>query len=362
MPRHGKPIYEVSVNGRTRWVVHVSLTQGGRRKQVKKTFDTRGEAEQFYAQGQLGDVVPRARDTFDDWADRWIDRKKNANLRPVTLAGYSSDLSHPRRAFGAYKVQDITEDQVEELVRALAKKGKSKRTIGKMLGTLRAVFQFAVRKNVLRVNPAQDVEAQGKAAKARDALTVAELEALRRAVVGDPWEACWMLTLAGLRRSELLGLHWSDFDAETGELTIRRGRGIIGGEQDPKTSRGARVLPLDSERIDLLKDLHAQQVVSYGSEEVPDGYVCINEFGRPMRPEDWSRRWKTLCEDTQGVREHHTLHAARHSTVTFMRNAGVPDHIVAAWHGHDEVVMRQTYSHAHLEQLKNAGASLTFGT
>ncbi|MGB7981660.1 MAG: tyrosine-type recombinase/integrase [Candidatus Nanopelagicales bacterium] len=131
-----------------------------------------------------------------------------------------------------------------------------------------------------------------------------------------------MLTLAGLRRSELLGLHWSDFDAKTGELTIRRGRGIIGGEQDPKTSRGARVLPLDSEQIGLLEDLHAQQVVSYGSDEVPDGYVCMNEFGRPMRPEDWSRRWKTLCEDTQGIRDHHTLHAARHSTVTFMRRAG----------------------------------------
>lgn len=45
-----------------------------------------------------------------------------------------------------------------------------------------------------------------------------------------------------------------------------------------------------------------------------------------------------------------------------MRNAGVPDHIVAAWHGHDEVVMRQTYSDVHLEQLKDAGSSLTFGS
>lgn len=44
-----------------------------------------------------------------------------------------------------------------------------------------------------------------------------------------------------------------------------------------------------------------------------------------------------------------------------MRNAGVPDHIVAAWHGHDEVVMRQTYSHAHTEQLKSAGSALSFG-
>jgi site-specific recombinase XerD len=80
-----------------------------------------------------------------------------------------------------------------------------------------------------------------------------------------------------------------------------------------------------------------------------------------MRPEDWSRRWRALCVRTEGVRENHTLHAARHSTVTFMRNAGVPDHIVAAWHGHDKVVMRQTYSHAHIDELKHASASLSFG-
>lgn len=80
-----------------------------------------------------------------------------------------------------------------------------------------------------------------------------------------------------------------------------------------------------------------------------------------MRPEDWSYGWRKLCAATDGVRAGHTLHAARHSTVTFMRNAGAPDHIVAAWHGHDEVVMRQTYSHAHTEQLKSAGSTLSFG-
>ena len=42
-----------------------------------------------------------------------------------------------------------------------------------------------------------------------------------------------------------------------------------------------------------------------------------------------------------------------------MRNAGVPDHIVAAWHGHDEVVMRQTYSHAHVDKLMSAAQALS---
>lgn len=360
MPRHGKPIREVSAAGRSRWQVVVSVTHAGKRKQVRKTFDTRDEAEQFYAQSKLDDIVPRTKDTFADWADRWLERKEGT-IRPSTLAGYRSDLLHPREAFGERRIQDVTEDDVERLVRSLAETGKAKRTISKMLATTRSVFHLAMRKRVIRLNPAADVAALGRPEKERDALTTLELEALRKAIKGDTWEACWMLTLAGLRRSELLGLHWTDLDFATGELSIVRGRGIIGGEQAPKTSRGARVLPLDPERLALLKELRSWQAEIYGLAHVKDGYICVNEFGRPMRPEDWSYRWRKMCAATAGVRDAHTLHAARHSTVTFMRNAGVPDHIVAAWHGHDEVVMRQTYSHAHTEQLKSAGSALSFG-
>jgi integrase len=52
------------------------------------------------------------------------------------------------------------------------------------------------------------------------------------------------------------------------------------------------------------------------------------------------------------------LHEARHSSVTAMRAAGVPDHVVAAWHGHNEVVMRRTYSHPDAEALAEAGRRL----
>jgi len=53
-----------------------------------------------------------------------------------------------------------------------------------------------------------------------------------------------------------------------------------------------------------------------------------------------------------------SLHAARHTSVTVLRDAGVADHLVAAWHGHDEVVMRRTYSHAHPAELSIVGAAL----
>jgi integrase len=361
MPRHSSPITEVSVRGRTRWRVVVSITRDGRRSRVSRTVDTREEAERIYAQAKLGEVLPSSRDTFDAWADKWILRKEDSGVRPNTLAGYRSDLTHPRAAFGGARIQDLGEDRIEALVRSMRDAGASKRTTGKMLTTLRSVFDLAVRKNVLRFNPAAGVEALGRPPVERDALTVKELEAIRKAIRGDDYEACWMLTLAGLRRSELLALTWADVDLATGDLAITKGRGLIGGVQPPKTAKGRRVLPLDAERVALLKELRARHAELYGFAHAREGWIVVNEAGRPMRPEDWSARWRALCVATPGVRDDHTLHAARHSTVTFMRNAGVADHIVAAWHGHDEVVMRQTYSHAHAEQLKSAGSALSFG-
>jgi integrase len=53
-----------------------------------------------------------------------------------------------------------------------------------------------------------------------------------------------------------------------------------------------------------------------------------------------------------------TLHAARHSSVTAMRDAGVPDHVLAAWHGHDAYIMRKVYSHAQAEGLAAAGLAM----
>ncbi len=166
MPRRDKPIHEVKSWGETRWQVRISITRAGQRKQVQCTFDTRAEAEHFYAQAQLGGH--RAQNPRHLWMTGpnagWPERRRPESA-PTRMAGYRSDLKHPRSAFGRYRIQDITDDQVEELVRAMAKKGKSKRTVSKMLGTLRSVFELAMRKNVLRVNPAQDVQPEGRAAR-----------------------------------------------------------------------------------------------------------------------------------------------------------------------------------------------------
>jgi hypothetical protein len=42
-----------------------------------------------------------------------------------------------------------------------------------------------------------------------------------------------------------------------------------------------------------------------------------------------------------------------------MRAAGVGDYVVALLHGHDETIMRRTYTHPDADRLAAAGAALS---
>lgn len=358
MPRHSEPIRRVvHADGTERWVVRVSETRKGKRTKIQKTVATYEEAVQVHARSQLGErTIQRRRDDFDHWAERYLaDRAKR--VRDKTVADYAAELTRPRKHLGDLLMQDIEEEDIEVIVDEMASEGLAKATVARMLTRVRAVMSLAIKSRVIPIDPAADVEARGAASGQRDALTLKEATLVREAVRGDRHEAYWLLVLTGLRRSEVLALQWDDIDLQSGTLTISRSRTQKGGVNAPKTSLGYRTVALTSDRVTALRELRAWQAETYGLAQAKDGYIVVNEAGKPMRPEDMTARWKALCEATDGVRDH-VLHAARHTSVTLMRNAGVPDHVVAKHHGHDEVVMARTYSHAHLDDLRQAAEAL----
>jgi len=91
-----------------------------------------------------------------------------------------------------------------------------------------------------------------------------------------------------------------------------------------------------------------------------DGFVFLNSKGLPVRPERLSDEWKRLFVAV-GITRNVILREARHTSVTMMRSSGVPDRIVAAWHGNDESIMRAVYDHASQdhEGLLSAAAALS---
>ena len=235
-----------------------------------------------------------------------------------------------------------------------------------------AVFEEAIEEDLATRNPAKRVKPRGKAPVERRAMSGTEYERLQVAIAGNEYEALWLLSLAGPRRSEVLGLKWSDLDLEERTLAVKRGRVEIGnrGKEltgsdsstevgEPKTSNGYRTLPLPPSILDALKRLRATQMQDLGLGQVRDGFVAVNAVGQPLRPEVYSDEWKKLLAGAK-IGDY-TLHEARHTSVTRARGAGVPDHAVAEWHGHDENVTRQTYSHSSQESLREVASAL-FGS
>jgi integrase len=190
--------------------------------------------------------------------------------------------------------------------------------------------------------------------------TAPALAKLRAHLRSDDRYALWLLTLYGLRRSEVLGLCWDDVDLAAGTLTVARGITETYGRRNearpPKTPRSARTLPLPVDVLAALRELREVQMAAHGFEQVRTGWLAIDEAGQPLHLERWTDPWRAHCR-AAGV-PMITLHAARHSSVTAMRRAGVPDRDVAAWHGHDETTMRAIYDHVALDTLSAAGAVL----
>jgi integrase len=255
----------------------------------------------------------------------------------------------------------IARTDVERVVSQLSDAGRSKRTAAFTLFVIRAVLDEAVDEKVIASNPASRVKAIGKDAKERQALSSRDISTLRSHLSQDDLYACWLLTLFGLRRSEVMGLRWCDVDLARGTLNVVRGRVLVDGkrtvEGPPKTRRGQRSLPMPPDVISALKVLRYRQASQLGFEHIRIGYLAMDASGAPMRPERWTDLWEEHCK-AAGVPSV-TLHGARHSSVTAMRNAGVPDHLVAAWHGHDENIMRAVYSHSSEAGLAAAGSALS---
>jgi integrase len=358
MTKAGVPRYRVTLDG--------DPYPDGRRRQIRSTHDTLTKAREHVtahrADRGRGVLVPPDRQSFEDYAKTaWLPRKQRSpKVREKTALNYEVALRHPISAFGSKALAKVTRADVERMIYALADANRAQSTATLALFIVRSVFEDAIEDGLVAKNPAKKVQPVGRQARQRSALTVQQIRTLRSHLSADRLFGCWLLTLCGLRRSEVMGLRWSDLDLNAGTLTISRGRVLVDGkrtvEGKPKTERGTRELPLPADLLSALRKMLESQAIAFGVDHVGASHIAVDDTGGPLRPERWTDLWREHCK-AAGVPAV-TLHAARHSSVTAMRDAGVADHVVAAWHGHDEYIMRKVYSHAQAEGLAAAGTAL----
>jgi integrase len=382
------PIKKIELAGgkvRYRFVIDIGRDpKTGRRRQLTKTYDTKKEARAEYAkikhQTGEGTFVAPDKITVSDWLDTWL-KSATIDVEKATAHNYEDALRPVRERLGARKLQQLSEEDIDDLVVWMLTAGRKRggkvgtglgvRSVKLTLGRLRSALTVAVRRKLVVRNVAQYTQIPREARK-KDAEAKAkrvpwssdEVKTFVAATRGQRLFAPILLSLLGMRPAEVCGLRWSeDVNLDGKTIEVANTRTLVEGEVEekgPKSEKGKRTLPLPEPALAALKSFKARQAkekLAAGTAYVDSGYVLVDELGKPWKTDQFRRAIYKLMATT-GVRKVRP-YDARHACLTYLATSGVPDVIVSAWAGHADLSFtKRVYIHPNAEHLQEAADQL----
>jgi len=166
---------------------------------------------------------------------------------------------------------------------------------------------------------------------------------------GDRLYPMWrLLVVTGLRRGELAGLKWDDFDPMTGTIRVIRQRVVEGDdstvrEKRPKSSNSIRSIMLDEETAAMLGRLRRVGCRAY---------MFTGRTNMPLRPDNITDRFNKLSV-AAGVRQIGP-HQVRHMLVSSLLDSGYGVHEVAERLGHDPATLMRYYTRVNAVRRRQA--------
>jgi integrase len=211
-------------------------------------------------------------------------------------------------AIGGERLRDVNADTLDDFERWLHKHHSGSTTMhARAWATLQSALRDAYRRGLIADDPTRRREPL-RAPTPRRAMLQPEQFARLFAWVKAHDErmapVLWFAATTGMRRSELAGLRWVDVDLERARVVVEQaavqvGREVVVGKPKTRASEG-QVVMLDAETIDVLRGIQRQQeadAAEWGKAYEGDGMlVFVDELGRPLRPEVYSRALPRLIE------------------------------------------------------------------
>jgi integrase len=230
-------------------------------------------AQEILAPINRGAVNPASTQTVAEFVEKIYFPQYVEGLRPVTRKGYRmiwDKYLKSRREMSKLALRDFHTIHGQQLLNdiarqareaALSKKrnaGLSKNSLKHIKSFLSGVFAEAKRLDVLNAfNPMQGIKIPE--AREEEETYAYSLDEVKRmlAVLKEPaWTVVLTAALTGLRKGEIRGLHWEDFDGK--ELSVRRSVwNSIASE--PKTKRSKAHIPVVKQLSDAL-EAHRQHM------------------------------------------------------------------------------------------------------
>ncbi len=265
---------------------------------------------------------------------------------PVTLTTYRFAVGKLDKFIGGVRVGEASPARIDAALRSM--RSVHGPTMARQAKTvLRGALQLAVMANILGSNPVRDVQplrsnTQPKGAVGLTAEQVRDLlqkvQASKFCQDHDLVDPITLLIATGLRRSELLGLRWVDYDYETRTLTVAgkvvrvSGEGIVRVDET-KSAAGRRTVPVPQFAVQMLQIRHR---LPYRGEQA---VIFPSTAGTLRDPNNFGKEWRNAREEL-GVPEV-TTHSFRKTVATLIDDDGLSARIGADQLGHSKVSMTQ---------------------
>ena len=302
--------------------------------------------------------------TLGQWLDCWLDEYASVRLRDSTMSGYRMYVEqYIKPILGRKKMTSITTADIQRMYAKLKKEGRvrehpelghqlSGSTVCRIHTMLHRALKDAVTAHLIAKNPADGVTIPKRDSKLKRVLTDREMDAFMAIIKADPvWHDFFYTELTtGLRRGELCGLQWRDFDAEAGTLQVSRtlhqdpGGGFSTGET--KTGKGKRKILLPDSTAALLRERQK----TARSEWI---FPSLLKPKQPVMPTSAYHRLKTLLE--QAGLPNISFHALRHTFATHALASGVDAKTLSGILGHTNASFTlNTYTHVTIDMQRQA--------
>ena len=304
-----------------------------------------------------------SRMSLSQWLDRWLDEYMKNAIRPNTLRQYRqyADL-YVKPHLGDKSLSSITPADIQKLYRKLKESGRVKphpkqgRSLSdSMLRGIHVMLHHALKDaeqaNLIVKNPTDGVTKPKAGHQPQKILNDEQLDRFMAAIQADEiWRDFFYTELTtGLRRGEICGLQWTDFDEGSGTLKVRRtlrkeaGEWVMG---ETKTYAGARDIILPYTTAEILRERKRSALTQW-------------IFPNPLKPEE-PMPPNRAYEQMKAILKNAGLpdirfHDLRHTFATHALASGVDAKTLSGILGHTNASFTlDTYTHVTGDMQRNA--------
>ena len=264
-------------------------------------------------------------------------------------------------------IHEIMPYHIQKYYHQKLDEGLSPNTVLKHHSVIRTALQFAVKNGMISKNAADFADKPSKKKSEAKYYTIDELNKLIAVMKGTPIEVPVMLALHwGLRRSEVLGLKWSNMDFDTRTVNIcskvvrvyndDTGKVVAVCDDTMKTESSRRKLPISDELYDYLMlvrerrdEYHRLFGQDYYTKDLD--FVCVDKEGRRLAPDFVSNKFRKIIRDN-GLKPMN-FHGLRHSCATLLLSLDFDIRYIQEYLGHSSYqITAQTYAHVNFDNKR----------